>query len=137
MNLYQLCLGHWKLLLKLHRTANFTQAHFPQVFAYSAHRLRFLTTGALTVQASEAQPAADREPSGNVGLDDAEGGGDIGDGEDDFERQMRASAMAKRKAFGKPEAPRPQVGPVDIYTFTRQRPLIATHNMILHVHATL
>lgn len=65
------------------------------------------------MQANEAQPAADRESSGNVGLDDAEGGEDIGDGEDDFERQMRASAMAKRKAFGKSEAPRPKVRPVD------------------------
>lgn len=67
-------------------------------------------SGAVTAQANEAQPAAERKPSGNVGLDDAEPGeGGEGPDDDDFEQQMRASAMAKRKAFGKPEAPRPKV----------------------------
>ncbi|KAK9834506.1 hypothetical protein WJX74_003333 [Apatococcus lobatus] len=73
-------------------------------------RARAAVRNALSKQASEAQPGAERAPSGNVGVDDDDDD-DPEDGtgpDENFEHQMRASAMAKRKAFGKPEVPQPK-----------------------------
>ena len=67
------------------------------------------------MQASDAQPAAERNPSGNDGVDDNDDDADDPEGaigaDAGFEQQMRPTAMAKRKAFGKPEGPQSKVSP--------------------------